>query len=189
MREIEAKILEINKEKIDDTLARMGAKKVFDGEMETFFYDFKNGSIVAAKNVLRLRKENEKVVLTYKQVSENQKVKIAEEYSADVSDLGVMQKILEALGLVVIGSMRKHRISYELEGAHFDVDRYLGDYSHIPEFLEIEADSKESIHKYAKALGFKAEACLPWSTVQLIDYYSERKKQKATEDSPPSGQL
>jgi len=175
MREIEAKILEINRKKVEDTLTKMGAEKVFDGKMETFFYDFKDGSIVKAKNVLRLRKEKDEVILTYKKVAETQEAKIAEEYSVVVSDPVVMQKILESLGLVLIENMQKWRISYELEGTHFDIDRYLGKYGYVPEFLEIEAESTDAIHENAKKLGFKAEDCLPWSTVQVIEYY-ERKK-------------
>jgi len=174
MREIEAKILEINRKKVEYTLTKMGAEKVFDGKMATFFYDFEGGSIIKAKNVLRLRREKDETVLTYKKVAENLEAKIAEEYSVVVSDLLTMQKILESLGLVLIESMQKHRISYELEGAHFDIDCYLEKYSNIPVFLEIEADSVESIHKYANALGFNAEDCLPWSTAQVIEYYAQR---------------
>lgn len=176
MREIEAKILEISRRKVEDALVKMGAKKVFDGEMETFFYDFRDGSIVRAKNVMRLRREDKQLVLTYKNVTGNQGAKTAEEYSVVVSDLAVMQKILELLGLVLIESTQKHRTSYELEGARFDIDRYAGKYSHIPEFLEIEAESTESIHEYAEVLGFKPEQCLPWSTAQVIEYYDGGKK-------------
>jgi predicted adenylyl cyclase CyaB len=125
---------------------------------------------------LRLRRENKKIVLTYKKVTGQREAKTAEEYSAVVSDLAIMQKILESLGLVLIENMRKHRTSYELEGTHFDIDRYLDKYSRIPEFLEIEADSIDIVHNYAKALGFKAEECLPWSTAQVIEYYFEGKK-------------
>ena len=35
MKEIEAKILEIDRKKIEETLSTLGAKKIFDGEIET----------------------------------------------------------------------------------------------------------------------------------------------------------
>jgi len=173
MRELEAKILEIDRRIVEDTLARMGATKAFEGEVETIFYDFMDGSIVKAKNVMRLRSEDKKFVLTYKNVFANQHAKKAEEYSVIVSDLVTMKKILESLGLVVIDSTRKYRISYELEAVRFDIDHYLGKYRHIPDFLEIEASSVKTIHKYAKALGFKPKDCLNWPTAQLIEYYSQ----------------
>jgi len=175
MRETEVKILEINREKVEDALNRMNARKVFDGEMETLFYDFKDGSIVRAKNVMRLRREDEEVVLTYKNVKGDTEAKVAEEYSVVVSDFAVMNKILELLGLFVIESTKKRRTSYEFEGTRFDIDRYLGRYSYIPEFLEIESDSIDSIYKNARALGFKTEDCLPWSTVRVIEFYSAKK--------------
>jgi adenylate cyclase, class 2 len=175
MKEIEVKILEVNRAKVEDNLFGLGAKKIFDGDIQTFFFDFKDGSIVSAKNVLRLRKEQNKIELTYKKVHITKNAKVAEEYSVGVSDFEIMKKILENLGLFVTESMEKHRVSYELDKAHFDIDCYQGDYAYIPEFLEIEAENTESIHKYAALLGFKAKDCLPWSTVQLISHYFANK--------------
>jgi adenylate cyclase, class 2 len=175
MREIEVKILEVNRSKLELTLAGLGAKKIFDGEIETLFFDFQEGTIIKQKDVLRLRKDPEKVELTYKQVHVTQTAKIAEEYSVEVSSLETMQKILENLGLSVIERMQKHRVSYIFEGGRFDFDCYLGDYGYIPEFLEIEAESTDLIHKYAELLGFKEKDCLPWSTTELIRHYSSTK--------------
>ena len=176
MQEIEAKILEINREGVESSLLRMGARKVFEGEIETFFYDFKDGSIVKSRNVLRLRREGADVVLTFKNVLASEGAKMAEEYSVKVSNLEVAQKILASLGLVLIESMQKHRTSYEIEGAHFDLDKYSGKYGYIPEFVEIEADSVGKIHEHAEALGFKAEQCLAWSTTQVIEHYEKKRR-------------
>ena len=174
MKEIEAKILEINGKKIEEILNKLGAKKVFDGDIQTFFFDFKNGKIIKAKNVLRLRKEENKTELTFKKVHIVQTAKVADEYSVQVSSLESMQKILEYIGLCVIEKMKKHRISYSLDQTRFDIDTYLGEYKYIPEFLEIETENIDSIHKYAKLLGFEAEKCLPWSTNELIQHYSSK---------------
>ena len=178
MKEIEAKMLEVNRTKVEETLASLGAKKIFDGDIQTFFFDSKDGVIIKAKNVLRLRKEQNKIELTFKKVNITQTAKVAEEYSVEVSDFGAMKEILENLGFFVTESMEKHRVSYELDLARFDIDCYYGDYAYIPEFLEIEAENTESIHKYAALLGFKAKDCLPWSTVQLISHYSAKKGKK-----------
>jgi adenylate cyclase class 2 len=172
MQETEVKILEVNREKIEKTLTELGAKKVFDGDIQTFFFDFEDGRIVKAKDVLRLRREAEKAELTYKKVRFTESTKIAEEYSVDISNLETMKVILKNLGLTVTESMEKHRVSYVLDDARFDIDRYFGSYAFIPEFMEIEAENIEAIRKHAKKLGFKAEDCLPWSTVELIQHYS-----------------
>lgn len=174
MKEIEAKILEINKQKIEETLTRLGAKKIFDGEIQTLLFDFKNRAIIEAKNVLRLRKEQNVIELTFKKVHVTQTAKVAEEYSVEISNLETMKKILENLGLFVIENMQKHRISYKLDKARFDIDCYYGEYNFIPEFLEIEAENTNSLHKYAAFLGFKAEDCLPWSTQDIVQYYSSK---------------
>ncbi len=176
MQEIEAKILEVNKKVLEEKLKKISAKKVFDDTIETLFYDFKDGSIIKAKNVMRLRKEGKKVVLTFKNVKATAVAKIAEEYSTEVSDFQATTRILEFLGLKVIDSMQKHRISYEKADAHFDIDHYLGKYSFIPDLMEIEAKSVESIHSYAKALGYNAKDCIPWSTAQVIEHYFSSKK-------------
>lgn len=175
MKEIEAKILEIDRNKVEEKLTILGAKKIFDGDVQTFFFDFKDGSIIKAKDVFRLRKEQNLTELTYKKVQFTQTAKVAEEYSVEVSNFEIMKKILENLGLRITEKMEKHRTSYTLDEARFDIDSYCGDYRYIPDFLEIEAKNIDSIRQYAELLGFKAKDCLPWSTNELIQYYSSKK--------------
>lgn len=174
MKEIEVKILEVNRLKIEQTLLRLGVKKIFDGNIETLFFDFKEGTIIKQKNVLRLRKMQDKTELTYKKVQFTQTAKTAEEYSVEVSSLQTMKEILENLGLSTIESSQKHRVSYTLDGARFDFDQYAGNYGFIPEFLEIEAENIDSIYNYAAQLGFEKKDCLPWSTTELIRHYSSK---------------
>ena len=172
MKELEVKILEVNRKKIEEILTSLGAKKIFDGDIQTLFFDFKDGAIIKAKNVLRLRKEQDKIELTYKKVRITETAKLAEEYTVEVSDLEAMKQILENIGLSITENMQKHRVSYVLDHTRFDIDRYADKYEYIPELLEIEAENIDLIHKYAERLGFKAEECLPWSTDELIRHYS-----------------
>ena len=176
MKEIEVKILEINQKKVEETLTSLGAKKILDSDIQTIFFDFPDSKIIKAKDVLRLRKEEDKVELTYKKVHATQTVKEAEEYSVDVSSLEEIRKILENLGLRETENMLKHRISYKLGNIRFDIDRYMEKYSFVPEFMEIEAENTDLIVKYAELLGFKLEDCLPWSTYDIVKYYSSKKE-------------
>ena len=171
MKEKEVKILNIDKAEVEERLLKLGAKKVFDGEIASFFFDFKDGSIAKSNSVLRLRKEGIKVLLTFKKVVDSQSVKVAEEHYVEVSDLGEAEMILKSLGLSVAESMQKRRVSYQFNCVHFDIDKYVGKYGHIPVFLEIEAESIDSIYRYAELLGFKAEDCLPWSVKELVNHY------------------
>ena len=177
MKELEVKILEINLKQIQEKLGQMGANKIFDGEIRTVFFDFEDGRIIKAKNVLRLRKESDKTDLTYKKVKVDKAAKSAEEFTVEVSNLEDAEKILGNLGLQVIDDMQKRRVSYKLGNVRFDMDCYLGRYGFVPELLEIEAENIEEIHKYAGLLGYKPKDCLPWSTTELIEHYSSKKKQ------------
>ncbi len=178
MKEIEVKVLEIDRKKVEDALAGLGAEKILDSNVQTIFFDFQDGKIVKAKDVLRLRKIEGKVELTYKKVRATQTVKEAEEFSVDVSSLEDMQKILENLGLFETENMLKHRVSFKLGNVRFDLDRYLEDYGFVPEFMEIEAESYDLINHYAELLGFSSKECLPWSTYDVIQYYSSKKEKK-----------
>ena len=174
MEEIEVKILNVNKQKIEEILIQLGAKQTFDDEITTYFFDFENGSIANTKNVLRLRKEGKQSVLTFKKILSRQSAKVAEEYRVGVSNLPKMQRILELLGLTVTGSTQKYRTSYELNDTRFDIDTLEKEYAYIPTYLEIEAKNIELIHKYAKILGYRVEDCLSWTTDELIRFYLKK---------------
>jgi adenylate cyclase class 2 len=174
MREVEVKILNVNRSKVEESLLQLGAEKVFDDSVEAFFFDFKDNLLADIKSLLRLRREGSLSVLTFKKVTSTQGAKVAEETSVEVSNLDMMQKILQSIGLTVKESNKKHRVSYRIGNVHFDLDCYMGKYSYIPEFMEIEAENLQTIHKYAILLGFKPTDCLPWSTADLINYYSPK---------------
>jgi predicted adenylyl cyclase CyaB len=177
MKELEVKILEINGKQIQEKLRHLGAEKIFDGEIRSVFFDFADGRIIKANDVLRLRKESDKIDLTYKKVKVGKAAKSAEEVTVEVSSLDETEKILGNLGLQVIDDMQKHRVSYKFGNMRFDMDCYLGRYGFIPELMEIEAENIEEIHKYAALLGYKPKDCRPWSTTELIEHYSSKKKQ------------
>ena len=172
MEEIEVKILKVDRRQIEEKLVRLGANKVFDGQIESVFFDFKNHAIAKVRNLLRLRREDDKTILTFKKFLGNRAVKEVEEVEVIVSDIAKMKRILEFLGLSETSSMEKHRVSYCIDQVRFDIDKYKRQYAYIPEFLEIEAEGAETIHKYAKLLGFTVGDCLPWSTEELVKYYS-----------------
>lgn len=176
MEEIEVKIIEIDRRAVVDRLASLGAIKVFDGDIESRFFDLPDGSIRKTGDLLRLRRANDRAILTYKKYVESDVAKVRGEHEVTVSDFEEMRCILELIGLTSAEGMTKHRTSYLLEeGVHVDIDKYVGEYSHIPEFMEIEAKNVMMIHEYARRLGFSAKDCRPWTTSDLIDYYSNKK--------------
>jgi adenylate cyclase class 2 len=178
LNEIEVKILEINRKEIEKKLLSAGAKKISEKEVDTLFFDFKDFSIKKNKSLIRLRKEKETCTLTFKKLIESTKAKVANEYEVVVSDIDNARNILESIGLFVHAKMRKIRTSYKIDDTKFEFDKYLDEYDHIPEFLEIEAKNIEDIYKYAKLLGYGHDKCTAWSTLELINYYSNKKRNK-----------
>jgi adenylate cyclase class 2 len=175
MEETEVKILEIDKQKIVRTLTDLGAQKIFDSTIQTIILDTQDSQIHKKRDVLRLRKQQDTIELTYKQIHYGNTVKVAQETAVQVSNLEATLKILQALGFQTTQNMQKHRTSYMINNVRFDIDRYTGEYGFIPEFLEIEG-SAQDIRDYAEKLGFQEKDCLPWSTDQLIKHYAVKKK-------------
>lgn len=176
MRETEIKILGIDRAKIEAKLVSLGAKKVFDDEIHALYYDDPSGSVRKKKGALRLRKEGNESVLTYKGHVGDRGAKVRDEKEVSVSDFDTARSILESLGFSVWLEMKKHRTSYALRGAHFEFDKYGGEHGYIPEFLEIEGPDVKTVHSFARLLGFTGKDCRPWDSYRLAQYYSRLKK-------------
>lgn len=174
MHEVEIKILEIDRGKVEVTLAAAGAEKIFDGEIYAVYFDFADGSVHRAGGTLRLRKEGDRSIFTFKKKVEDGKAKVREEEEVTVSDFRIMRSMLESLGLTAWLEMRKHRTTWQLGSVHFELDKYHDEYEYIPEFLEIESADVATAYRQAEMLGFRHEDCKPWDALQVADYYSGR---------------
>jgi predicted adenylyl cyclase CyaB len=176
MKEVEVKILEIDRGMIERRLDSLGASKTFEGDVETVFFDFPGNPIANANNLLRLRKIGDKTELTFKKFIANESAKVRDEYEVLVSDFETMYFLLESLGLVAAQRMKKHRISYVLQsGVRVDLDRYMGEFSQIPDLMEVEAQDTATLHSHIKLLGFKPEEGKSWTTFDLVDHYSGKR--------------
>ena len=184
MREVEIKILEINREYIEKKLVSFGAKKIFEGQMHALYYDSGEGSIRKNMNTLRLRKEGSRSVLAFKKYVGNKEAKIREEHEVEISDFNTMKTMLGSMGFSVWLEMKKRRITYEYDGLHFEIDKYHGEYGYIPEFMEIEGRNIEDIYKYADLLGFGKRDCKPWDAMQLAEYYKKSGLTKKSDIKP-----
>ena len=169
---MEIKILGIRREAVEADLIALGAVKTFDGDIHALYYDFPDSSLAARHDVFRLRREGPESVLTFKKHLSDKQAKVMEEREVRVSDFETARFIVESLGLGIWLEMKKHRTSYVLPGVRFELDRYGGRYSYVPEFLEIEAEDIETVYRYASRLGFTAEDCKPWNTLQVAEYYA-----------------
>jgi predicted adenylyl cyclase CyaB len=176
MREVEIKVLDIDRADTEKKLLALGAKKTFDGEIRAIYYDSPGRAIGETGETFRLRKEGATAVLTHKRTVDDPEAKVREEREVIVSDFDAMRGILESAGFSAWLEMRKIRTSYELGGLHFEFDRYLDAFDYIPEFLEIEGTAVDEVYRCAEMLGFRKEDCRPWDAVQVAEYYSHRRK-------------
>ncbi|HXY83406.1 MAG TPA: CYTH domain-containing protein, partial [Candidatus Saccharimonadales bacterium] len=86
MREVEVKIIDVDRERVEARLSSLGATQTFDGDQLTIFFDYAANSIAKAKNLLRLRKTGDKTQLTFKKFIDSGSLKIRDEYEVLVSD-------------------------------------------------------------------------------------------------------
>ena len=172
-RETEAKILEVAVCELTGKLEELGAEKLFDGKVETVFFDFPDHRLTRTGRLLRLRTLEDKLLLTFKGAIEQEgKAKVREELELELKDQDTMRSILLELGLEELGHSGKHRISYLLrrpgdDSVRLEIDTLPG----IPSFLEIEADSYGVIEEMALELGFSKSEIRPWSTTDVLKFY------------------
>ena len=175
MKEIEVKILDIDRKNVEDKIISLGAKKRFDGEMFSIFFDFKDKSLSNAKNMLRLRKEGSRLTVGFKEFVMSDEAKVRMEYEVEISNMEMMETIFRSLGLSEWLRLKKHRVTYDLDGVHFMIDKYFDEYAFIPDFLEIESEDLEQLYKHVNLLGFRKEDCKPWNALELAAHYSNQK--------------
>jgi predicted adenylyl cyclase CyaB len=174
MNEIEVKILDISRAAVESRLGELGAELRSDEFLSAIFFDFPNYRLRAVGNLLRLRREGDRNLLTFKRRIGEEGAKVREENEVMVSDFEVCRRVLVGLGLEETARVEKQRASYSLGGATIAIDRHVGELSFIPEFLEIEAGSVEEVRAVAARLGFAPEALRPWGLAQVIEYYRAR---------------
>ena len=170
MREIEAKILEVNRRELEARLKEIGAKKIADRNITSIFFDFPNKRLKKQKSILRLRKDEEGAFLCVKKKSRESRFKDLDEFEVKVESFDETKKILSMLGLAEVKAGKKKRTSYLLNGIGIEIDEIDG----IPAFAEIEASSEKEIEETAKKLGFSPKQLLPWSTFDVLKHYKKK---------------
>ncbi len=175
MKEIEAKILEIDRKQVLTQLMLLGAVEEFKKEFYAIYYDTPDRALTTSGKVIRLRKEGDVSVLTYKERSDSTEgIKVMEEHESIVEDFEAVQLILSGLGYVPTLNIRKVRTQYQLGKVHIVIDEMLDDHSNIPEFIEVEAGSLEEVEEIAGKLGFDKSRLSNMSVADLADHYQKK---------------
>lgn len=172
-KELEVKVLNINKDEIIKKLESINAKlikrehqvnKIFDFE-DRYIKDNHKGYMRIREKVDLLRDKKEYILTLKKNVS-NDGVRENIEIETNVTDSESLEKILLHLKLKKVHQGSKERISYTLDGILFEIDTW--DKDTYPEpYLEIEVKDKKELDRAIKILDLKKDNVTSKSIGQL----------------------
>lgn len=166
--EIEAKVLEVDRDAVEAELQEIGAEQLFDGEVRSLFFDYPDGRI-EEDGILRIRERGEDAFITLKKDVSRETVKRMEEIEFQVEDMEEAREFLLTLGLEQLYDSRKQRTVWEKGDVLYVIDRY----PDIPPLLEIEAPSEDVLEQAFQELGYGMEDTVSWDAEQVMVYYSK----------------
>lgn len=176
MQEIEAKVLEIDRETLINKLQALGATFDFEDEFFAIYFDDEDRRLSGKQQVLRIRKEGNDLRMTFKAPHADTQagIRSREELELPIGDFEMMRVILQRLGYLEYLKMRKIRTQYSLDGTHIVIDTHIDDLAYIPPYLEIEAPSHEALFQMADLLGIRRDQLIDWNAAKVMEYYRER---------------
>ncbi|MEL7637677.1 MAG: class IV adenylate cyclase [Anaerolineaceae bacterium] len=131
-------------------------------------YDLPDGSLVAQKQVLRLRKDTQ-ARLTFKGPGVMEEdVLLRKEIEVEVSDFDTTNRLLEALGYQVVMMYEKYRANYLMDSLVLSVDEMP-----FGLFVELEGESSAQVRRAADVLGLDWEARINLSYSALLNQYNQ----------------
>mgnify|MGYP001561851608 CR=1 FL=1 len=150
MREIETKVLEVDKEEIKEKLKKLGAKEIQNTRLTVDWYCPKGTQMDKHPWYLRIRTTSDgKSEVSWKSLPKiTGNTRHSNEVNINVSDAMLTGKLFEAIGLENYAHQEKDRISFVLKDWNFDLDQYPS----MPAYLEIEGTSHEHVQEAIKML-------------------------------------
>lgn len=158
MREIEVKVLNIDKDEIEKKLKDIGAVLIKDEEQTNIRFDTGDNFLKKTHNgYLRLRitknllQGDIKNTLTFKKNLSRDKFRVNEETETEISNCEETIKIIELLGYNKKRPGYKHRKSYFYDDVTYEIDTWDKETYSKP-YLEIEMSSDDELEKAIELL-------------------------------------
>ncbi len=146
--ELEAKFLDIDKEKIRKLLKDNGANLVHsECLMRRKNFDYPDSRLEKIGGWIRVRDEGDKITLAYKQLIDRT-IKGTREISLIVEDFDKISNLLITIGLNNKSYQETKRERWDLDGVEITIDTW----PWIPTFVELEGESEEILKSVAKKL-------------------------------------
>lgn len=149
--EYEARILEIDKKKLEEKLIKLGAKKVADFDYKRRVYNF---SPASDGKWIRLRTDGTKTTLTLKEITSNE-IDGTLENEIQVSNFEETNTILNKMGYIAHTYQENKRTRYFLDDIEIDIDTW----PYIPTYVEIEGKSVDDVTNMIKKLELENYTC------------------------------
>ena len=164
-QEIEVKFYVKHLAQVEKRLQDLGADLVRPRTFETNLrFDLPDGSLRREGRALRLRKDDQARITFKGPTLCYAGVRSRPEFETTLENFETGQKILEALGYVVVATYEKFRSIYELDGLHIMLDELpYGD------FVEIEGPDVETLKSAAGRLGLDFGAAIPAGYLSLFE--------------------
>lgn len=146
-REIEVKVLGIVPKEIEEKLISLGAEKISREMQKNYTFAPQKGEF--EKGYLRIREsivddKKTPIELTFKEVKNDEEVRINNEFTVHIDSVSMMTSILEKMGVKLKYKGEKERISYRYKGQRFDID--IWDKETYPHpYMEIEFTNQSKI--------------------------------------------
>lgn len=172
-KELEVKVLGINKKKIEEKLNNMGAIKVKDEYQKNTILDTEDSMIEEKYNgYLRIRETTDNtngeknINVTLKQILSDKNYRENKETESSIDNSESLLEIFKVVGLITKNIGYKERISYNYEDILFEIDTW--DKDTYPEtYMEIEIQHKDDLDKAIKLLDLDKNSITTKSITEL----------------------
>lgn len=166
MKEVEVKILEIDKNRILTILKKNNAKLIMPRNRQVNSFYENNDSVGKTVRIREDANGNTLAIKSKLKVVKNHKV--MKEYETKVSDVRALEQGLILIGFKLIGRAELYREDWRISNCVVSI----GEFPKIPPYIEIEG-SEKNILKVAKLLGYSERDYFPKS---ILDAYKIKSK-------------
>lgn len=146
-KEIEIRLLNINKEQFVKNIIDLGAKKLSEALQKRYVYDF---NPVQDNKWIRLRTNGKKTTLTIKEIIDKSAIDGTNELEIVVSDFDGANSILEQLGYRHRNYQENYREVYYLNDVEISIDSW----PLIPTYVEFESKSEKKIQSLLEQIEY-----------------------------------
>jgi adenylate cyclase, class 2 len=159
LKEIETRIIDIDVEEIRIKLLKINAIKVKQENQINNIYDFPDRRLLNNKGYARIRTIQDELTnsivyyMTTKKLISQEKYKIMDEHESEIKDEIAAIGIFEALGLVLMQSIKKYRESYKFKNTLIEIDINEKEFCPFP-YIEIESADENELLEVITLLGF-----------------------------------